>query len=72
MLTQEEVLRLLRYDEETGELTWKERPREMFKAVRDWKTWNRRFAGKLVRGKKRRLCGGGGVVAKLEIGRAHV
>ena len=39
-----ELLRkLLRYEPETGELFWRERPREMCKTEQSWKTWNKRF-----------------------------
>lgn len=44
-LTQEFVKSLLNYDEETGEFTWKERPREMFNCNRSWRRWNNRYAG---------------------------
>lgn len=41
-----EVLRqLLRYEQETGKLFWKERGREMFSSHRDFKKWNTRYAG---------------------------
>jgi hypothetical protein len=33
-------------DPETDALTWKHRPREHFVSDRDWRWWNRRFAGK--------------------------
>lgn len=50
-LDQETLRRLLDYDPETGALTWRERPAEMFesgaKSAQDnARTWNRRFAGK--------------------------
>ena len=32
------------YDEDTGLLTWKERPRHHFGSDRDWRWWNKRFA----------------------------
>ena len=41
-----ELLRqLLRYDPETGKLFWRPRPLEMFKAERDQRRWNSRYAG---------------------------
>ena len=42
---QEELEKLLEYDPETGGLTWKERPREMF--LEEWhqRKWNTRYAG---------------------------
>jgi hypothetical protein len=44
-----EMLRsLLSYDPETGELRWKARPRELFKAEHFQRTWNTRHAGKLA------------------------
>lgn len=46
MISVEELRRLIRYDEATGELFWKERPREMFSKQRFWLTWNKRYAGK--------------------------
>jgi hypothetical protein len=35
---------LLRYAPETGKLYWLPRPASMFKAARDWKIWNTRYA----------------------------
>lgn len=44
-----EVLRkLLRYDPETGLLTWLPRPVESFKSRRAFAIWERRFVGKLA------------------------
>lgn len=37
-----------RYDEEKGELYWKERPKEHFKTEMYCKIWNKRFANKLT------------------------
>lgn len=37
---------LLDYDAETGLLTWKFRPREMFKSERIYLSWNAKMAGK--------------------------
>lgn len=46
-LPSQEVLRqLLDYNPDTGALTWKRRPRKMFKADGPFRTWNSRFAGK--------------------------
>jgi hypothetical protein len=39
---------LLRFDEDTGLLYHKERPREMFSREKDWKTWNTAWAGKVA------------------------
>jgi hypothetical protein len=36
---------ILRYDPETGVLTWRERPREHFATVQVWSAWNARLAG---------------------------
>lgn len=36
---------LLRCDEATGNLYWKERPREIFKTETLWRNWNRKYAG---------------------------
>lgn len=36
----------LTYDEGSGDLIWKPRPREWFVEDRRWKTWNIRYAGK--------------------------
>lgn len=42
-----ELLRsLLDYDPITGALTWRPRPREMFKRDSLWKRWNSRYAGR--------------------------
>lgn len=34
------------YDPETGALTWKHRPQRHFSAMKIWKRWNTRYAGK--------------------------
>jgi hypothetical protein len=39
------VRQLLNYDQATGSLTWRERPRKMFKRPNEFLWWNRRFAG---------------------------
>lgn len=44
--TVEQVRQILDYNPETGVLTWKNKPREMFTTDRQFKTWNTRFAGK--------------------------
>ena len=36
--------KLLSYDPDTGVLTWRKRPRSMFKSDRIWRTWNTRYA----------------------------
>mgnify|MGYP003442342832 CR=1 FL=1 len=41
----EALRQLLDYDPETGVLTWRQRPREMFSSDMQWKTWNTRFSG---------------------------
>ena len=46
MVTYEVAHKLLSYDENSGRLTWKSRPLEMFKSVGAAKTWNTRYAGK--------------------------
>lgn len=38
----------LRHNPSTGQLIWKERPREMFQSNRAWNTWNSRFSGKIA------------------------
>lgn len=40
--------RCLIYDEETGQLRWRERPAWMFGSLQAWKSWNVRFCGKLA------------------------
>ena len=44
--TYEYVSQRLSYDPETGVLTWKERPREMFATEGAFKTWNTRHVNK--------------------------
>lgn len=43
---QETLQRLLDYDPETGVLTWRKRPAEMFTTRRAASVWNARYAGK--------------------------
>ena len=44
--TIEDLRNALTYCPETGILTWRERPREMFQSTQSWKTWNARFASR--------------------------
>jgi len=37
---------LLEYDEDSGNLTWRERPQRLFPDKRSWAWWNSRYAGK--------------------------
>ena len=46
LLTQEELKELLRYNQRTGQLFWKKRPRRMFTSMDAHKGWNARFAGR--------------------------
>lgn len=46
MPTQAELLELLCYDPETGNLTWRERSRNLFANDNVFGTWNTRYAGK--------------------------
>jgi len=39
---------LLDYDAETGEFTWRHRPREMFRNEQSFRRWNNRYPGKKV------------------------
>lgn len=53
-LTQERLAELFEYDEETGDLIWRNRPREMFTKGHKggetaWRTWNSKHAGTPVR-----------------------
>lgn len=53
-ITQERLAELFDYDRETGDLIWRERPRQMFTSgykngETSWKTWNTRNAGNPVR-----------------------
>lgn len=45
-VTAQEARSLLAYDEATGLLTWKARPRHMFTTAQSCSTWNTRYAGK--------------------------
>jgi len=47
-LDAEACRQLIHYDAESGTLTWRERPRSMFKTERDWKAWNTRYAGQVA------------------------
>lgn len=42
--TQDELKQLLRYNQRTGQLLWKKRPRSMFNSMDSHKGWNARFA----------------------------
>lgn len=44
-LTWGQTRELLDYNPKTGDLTWHERPRDMFPSDRAWKCWNTRYAG---------------------------
>lgn len=46
MLTQEYLRECFEYDEHSGVLTWKARPRSHFRTQRGWNTFNAQFAGK--------------------------
>jgi HNH endonuclease/AP2 domain len=48
----------LSYDPETGNLIWKERPREHFNIETSWKHHNRKWAGKVARNEKFQRCNG--------------
>lgn len=48
MINIEELRRIIRYNDEDGQLYWNERPREMFSKQRFWLTWNKRYAGKVA------------------------
>lgn len=45
-VTSQMLCEMLVYDPETGRLVWKTRARQWFKSDRDWRWWNKRFAGK--------------------------
>jgi len=45
-LNQELLQQLIDYDCDTGVITWSHRPREFFKAEREYKIWNTRYSGK--------------------------
>lgn len=47
-MTPEIVRDLIHYNEDTGDLIWKERDRSYFKSDRDFKRWNTRYSGKLA------------------------
>jgi hypothetical protein len=46
IVTPAELLAYFRYDPTDGLLEWRERPREWFRADKDWKRWNTRYAGR--------------------------
>lgn len=46
MITQEELMEVVNYDEVTGVFIWKERPLHLFKTPKSGKMWNGKFAGK--------------------------
>ena len=48
MLSQAYVKAVLDYDPATGVLTWRHRPRAMFKSDGSYKSWNTRFAGRVA------------------------
>lgn len=50
-MTQARLHNLFNYDEETGSLIWKERPREDFRTERGWKIFNAQCAGKVAAAK---------------------
>lgn len=45
-ISPEELRKLLRYDAETGALTWLPRPATMFRTARDCRAWNTRYSNK--------------------------
>lgn len=47
-LTQARVRALFNYDEDTGLLWWRERPRDDFRTERGWKIFNSQCAGKVA------------------------
>lgn len=46
VITYAQAKALLKYDPETGSITWLPRPREMFPNDLQYRSWNTRFAGK--------------------------
>lgn len=44
-LSYADVSRLIKYSPDTGALEWRRRDLSLFKSVRQYKTWNARFAG---------------------------
>jgi hypothetical protein len=53
-LSVEFVREFFSYDRESGVLTWNQRPLSHFKDSGMWKSWNTKFSGKAVGGKKNR------------------
>jgi hypothetical protein len=51
-LTQQALFNLVVYDQKTGVFTWKARPLSFFENERSGKTWNARFAGKVIQTKR--------------------
>lgn len=47
-LTQDIALQVLSYNPNSGELTWRSRPPEMFKTKRSFSIWNKRYPGKIA------------------------
>lgn len=45
MYSQRLLQTLLDYDAKTGQLRWRERPRDFCTSEAEWKRWNKRFAG---------------------------
>ena len=45
MINPSQIAVFLDYDPGTGIFTWKERSRDYFSRVNQWKTWNRRYPG---------------------------
>jgi hypothetical protein len=45
-MTKIQLMDLASYDPETGNFTWKQRPRNLFKSAQAHSSWNTRYAGK--------------------------
>ena len=52
------------YDAETGNLIWKERPRELFASQWAWKVWNKQYPGRIAGSPRSRR---GGVHHRIQI-----
>jgi hypothetical protein len=52
MITQEQLKQLVVYEQSTGVFTWKPRPENLFKTIKSFKNWNRRYAGEQAGGVK--------------------